>query len=69
MYNQMNYRKEKVENMYKLLRIIGESPGDIVNNIFKDIQETRLLYCENLYELEKCLKKILEAEHSKRHEN
>lgn len=51
--------------MVNLLRIINEPSQEITDNIFGGSREIRRKYCENLYELEKCLKKILELDNNK----
>lgn len=52
--------------MEKLINILSESTATYTNRLFNENHETRNLYCENLYELEKTLKKFYDLD-SKRH--
>lgn len=45
------------------MKILKESKGDITYKIFNK-PELRNEYCDNLYELEKCLKKFYEMENA-----
>ena len=62
---QMASKKEKITTIIKLQKIICESNSEIIKAIFEGGDEIRSNYCENLYELEKCLKKILDLEKPK----
>lgn len=53
----------KVDQIDSLMNILKESKGDITFKIFNK-PDLRNDYCENLYELEKCLKKFYEMEQS-----
>jgi hypothetical protein len=55
--DDINAKQIKVDQIEKLLNILRESKGDITYKIF-NTSNSRKEYCENLYELEKCLKKF-----------
>ena len=59
--DEVNAKAIKVDQIEKLLNILRESKGDITYKIFNG-KDSRKEYCENLYELEKCLKKFQEME-------
>ena len=61
----MTSKKEKIHTIIKLQKIISESNSEIIKAIFEGGDEMRSYYCDNLYELEKCLKKILDLEKPK----
>ena len=49
--------------MENLLTIISEDMNTIMNDAFDDEDKAvRERYCENLYDMEKCLKKIRDLE-------
>ena len=57
---------EKIREIKSLQSIIRANHDEILNNIYENKPEVRKKYCENLYELEKNLKKILEIDNQKR---
>ena len=61
-------RKDKCKNMENLLAIISEDMNTIMKDAFNDEDKAiRERYCENLYDMEKCLKKIRDLETSASH--
>ena len=50
---------DKIRAIKSLQSIIRANHDEILNNIYENKPEVRKKYCENLYELEKNLKKIL----------
>lgn len=62
MADNIRVKEEKIQAIQKLLNILNESTVNFTNKLFNGNQETRRQYCDNLYELEKCLKKFYELE-------
>ena len=57
---------DKIREIKSLQSIIRANHDEILNNIYENKPGVRKKYCENLYELEKNLKKILEIDNQKR---
>ena len=58
----INRQVEKHRGVVNLLKIISEPEKQIIDNVFSNTPKYRAIYCENLYEMEKCLKKMLDRE-------